>query len=451
LTGANSGRELSAYVPGAPYTGPSGTPAVNGLQALANPDSEHRNHVDATPTVADVDFGRTVGGSGTDWRTLLVGGPGKGGRAICALDITKPLGVANEAQGAACVLWEFTDPDLRFVYAEPAIVKTTKHGWVVITASGYNNADGKGYRLLINPRTGTLLEKVSTGVGSSGAQAGLAHVQPFLLDRSKGMADAVYAGDLLGNLWRLDLRVTAGGLPAPLFMAQLRDGVNQPLLVTSRPLAAVHPESGQRHVTVGTGRRLDTSDSGSAQRPRFFANIDGNASKFSRSSGADLPSGIGWPVRNAHLRQLTDLAKEIPVDLTREVGWCFDRGQAAGVGWRVISHSTSFFGTVAFAAMQPGGTTNPCQPGGSNRVYAIDLGRGLSKLRGSAKPTSSTPVVPFLSVLPGVVTDLRFCSANGKARLIGGSDSGDTGVIHGHRGTTDLLRRMNWRELNLAE
>jgi len=451
LTGADAGRELFAYVPGALYSGPSGAPAVNGLQALANPDYEHRNYVDATPTVADVDFGRTQGGSGTDWRTLLVGGLGKGGRAIYALDITNPMGVANETHAAARVLWEFTDPDLGFVFGEPAVVKTAKHGWVVIAASGYNNADGKGYLFFIHPRTGALLDKVSTGTGASGAQAGLAHLQPFLLDRSNGTADAVYAGDLLGNLWRFDLTAASGTLPAPLLMAELRDAFNQPLPVTSRPLAVVHPESGRRYVTVGTGRMLDTSDSSSSQGQRFFAIIDGNASRFYRSSGADLPSAISWPVRNNHLRQLTDLTQEVTLDFTREIGWYFDLGQAAGVGWRVITDATSFFGTVAFAAMQPGGTTNPCEPGGSNRIYAIDLGRGISKLTGTPNPTSSTPAVPFVSVLPGVVTDLRFFSANGKPRLIGGSDSGDTGVIHGRWGSTGVMRRMNWREVILAE
>ena len=37
----------------------------------------------------------------------------------------------------------------------------------------------------------------------------MAHVQAFLLDRTDGTADTVYAGDLLGNLWRLDLTAPA--------------------------------------------------------------------------------------------------------------------------------------------------------------------------------------------------------------------------------------------------
>ena len=445
LTGADAGRELFAYVPGAVVAGPSGTPAVDGLQAIGNPLYEHRNYVDATPTVADVDFGKTVGGSGTDWRTILVGGLGKGGRAVYALDITNPTGVTTEAHAVSRVLWEFTNPDLGFVYGEPAVVKTRKHGWVVIVGSGYNNADGKGYLFIINPRTGALLEKIGTGEGSSSAQAGLAQVQAFLLDRADGTADSVYAGDLLGNLWRWDLTST-GTLPAPLKLAVLRDGSNNALPVTARPLVVVHPTTRLRYVTVGTGRLLHDSDRSSGQMQRFYAIIDGTGSRFWNSG--DLPSGVTYPIGSSRLRQLTDLTQKVTLDLNSQVGWYFELGLAAGAGWRVISDSTSFFGTVAFPAMQPGGatTSDPCDlTGGSNRIYAIDLGTGQSRLTASANPGPDTPVVPFVSTLTGVVTDLRFLSVSGKARLMGGSDTGSTGVIHGRWGSSSDLRRMNWR------
>jgi type IV pilus assembly protein PilY1 len=184
---------------------------------------------------------------------------------------------------------------------------------------------------------------------------------------------------------------------------------------------------------------------------RFYAILDGNASKFSKSDGTDLPSGISWPIQSENLRPLVDLKQAVELDLDTEVGWYFDLGLADGVGWRVISDATSFYGTVAFAAMQPGASTNPCDPGGNNRVYAIDLGSGKSKLTTTANPTESTPVVTHVSAVPGVVTDLRFFSVNGKARLIAGSDSGGTGVLHGAWGTGGVMRRMNWREVILND
>ena len=452
LTGADAGKELFAYVPGAVIAGPSGTPAVDGLQALGNPEYAHRNFVDATPTVADVDLGRTVGGSGTDWRTILVGGLGKGGRAVYALDITNPVGVTQESHAVSRVLWEFTDPDLGFVYGEPAVVKTRKHGWVVIVGSGYNNADGKGYLFVLNPRNGALLEKLTTGTGSTTAQAGLAHVQAFLLDRTDATADAVYAGDLLGNLWRWDLTPASGTLPAALRLAQLKDSHGNTLAVTSRPLVVVHPENQRRYVTVGTGRLLHPSDMSSSQVQRFYAIIDGTASKFAPSDGSGLPGSVSYPIVEANLRQLTNLTQKVVLDLNSEVGWYLDLGTiGAGASWRVISDPTSFYGTVAFSVMQPVGASDPCETGGSNRVYAIDLGSGQSRLTSTPNPGPNPVYVPYLSTMSGVITDLRFYSVQGKARLIAGSDTGSTGSMPGAWGTTTTTRRLNWREVILND
>ena len=58
-------------------------------------------------------------------------------------------------------------------------------------------------------------------------------------------------------------------------LAQLTDASGVRLPVTSRPLVIVQPRTNKRYVTVGTGRLLHPSDSGSTQAQRFFAIIDG--------------------------------------------------------------------------------------------------------------------------------------------------------------------------------
>jgi type IV pilus assembly protein PilY1 len=437
LSGGTAGQELFAYVPGALYSG------TNGLKALGNPLFAHYNFVDAPPLVTDLDFGKTVGGSGTDWRTILVGGLGKGGKSLYAIDVTDPSAMTTEAAVASKVLWEFSDTDLGFTYGEPAIVKTRKHGWVLIFGSGHNNTDGKGYFFIVNPRTGALLEKIGTGAGTTSDDAGLAHVQAFLLDRTDGTADTVYAGDLHGSLWRLDLTGTSGSYPAPTKIATLTDSLGVRLPVTSRPLIVVQPVTNRRYVTVGTGRLLHSNDVGSTQAQRFFAVIDGSGVRFNKS--ADLPSGISFPITTSKLKELTDLTQKITLDFATEIGWFVDLGVVAGgAGWRVISDSTSFLGTVAFTAMVPS-TDSACEPSGTSRVYAIDLGTGASKLK------SGTTVVPYLSTLPGVVTDLRFYSVAGKPRLLAGTDTGATGAMPGEWTPTVTLRRLNWREVPLAD
>jgi type IV pilus assembly protein PilY1 len=443
---STGGREIFAYVPGALYAGPTATPQVDGLQSLGNPVFTHHNFVDSPPVSADVDLGKTVGGTGTNWRTILVGGLGKGGRSLYALDITDPSTMTSEAAVASRVLWEFSDTDLGFTYGEPAIVKTKKYGWVVIFASGYNNADGKGYFFIVNPRNGALLEKIGTGAGSTGDPAGMAHVRAFLNDVTDGTADAVYAGDLHGNLWRLDVTASSGGYPAPVKLAQLTDKDGVRLSVTSRPLIIPQPGTNRRYVTVGTGKLLHSNDSGSTQAQRYFAIIDGSGARFNKST--DLPSGITFPITTAKLKQLTDLTQKVTFDLTKEIGWFVDLGQVAGgAGWRVISDSSTFNGIVAFSAMVPA-SDSACEPTGNSRVYAIDLGNGASRLL-----NPSGGVIAYNNSLSGVVTDMGFFRSDkpDEKHFIVGNDSDDIIEPPIDLGSTRRLRRLNWREIPLAD
>lgn len=464
LTGTTAGKEVWAYIPSALFNGPTSTPSVNGLASLGNPDFTHHFLVDATPLAIDVDLGKTPGGSGTDWRSMLIGGLGKGGKVVYALDITNPASVTNETTAAAKVMWEFTDGDLGFVYGQPTVVKTRKYGWTVIVGSGYNNSDGKGYIFFINPRTGALLEKVVTACStcSSSNQAGLAHVNAFVLDLTDGYADALYAGDLMGRLWRLDIS-GSGTYPAPVQFALLTGSDSKPLPVTSRPLGIVQPGTNRRYITVGTGRLLDSTDISNAQPQRFFAFIDGNNAKFSNDgtitgTKSDLPSGVTFPLTVSNLKELTDINTKISLNLATQVGWFLDLGTSvAGPGWRVLSDPTSFYGTVAFAATSPS-SSDACQPGGTSRIYAIDLGTGSSVLTNSGTNADGS-TKRFYDSLPGVVIDLSFYSVNvngvGTSRLIAGSNSASNPnsapvkAVATSNPAALGLQRLNWREIRV--
>jgi len=284
---------------------------------------------------------------------------------------------------------------------------------------------------------------VSTGAGGSGVDAGLANVQAFVLDRTDGTADTVYGADLLGNVWRLDLRGSpTGGYPAPLKLAELKDGSGNGLPVTSRPLIIVQPGTNLRYVTVGTGRLLASGDTGSTQTQDFFAIMDGTG--LAPGTSARLPSGVTYPIQKANLQQLTDLTQKVTIDPSSQVGWWIDLGNGSGsLGWRVVIEPTSFNGIVAFTSMLPSGDV--CNPSGTSRVYAIDLGTGQSKLSDNGTTAS------FLTSVAGVVGDLRFYSVSGKPRLIAGSDKGEVKRQDGNWTTGLGVRRLNWRELPLAD
>ncbi|MCX2861375.1 PilC/PilY family type IV pilus protein [Paucibacter sp. PLA-PC-4] len=445
-----AGNEVFAYVPGALYDGPNKTPAVNGLQALGKPEFTHYNYVDGSPVVADVDLARTGGDKGTEnWRTLLIGSLGKGGKSIFALDVTNPAGMidgtnpemSTEPNAATKVLWEFKDDtSLGYTYGEPALVKTRKHGWVVIFGSGYNNEDGKGYLFVLNAKTGAKIAKIPTSggkvEGDKATPLGLAHVQAYIPDLTDNTVETVYAGDLHGQVWRFDLTDKDGNFPPGQYFALLEDSAGKPLPITSRPLVVIQPKTNRRYVTVGTGRLLHSTDSGNTQGQRFYAIIDGVGVRHNKPE--DLPAGISFPIGNAKLRQLTDLTQEIVLDLKSEIGWYVDLGRlGAGAGWRVISDPASFNGIVAFAAMVPS-SADACAPSGSSRVYAIDLGRGQSTF----EPNNKT----FID-LAGVVTDLRFYSVSGKPRLLAGTDTGKISPLPGKYSGSTGLRRLNWRQI----
>ena len=74
---AATGVEKMAYVPSRLF---------KKFAASADPNYTRKPMVDVGPVVVDVKFGSNA----TDWRTLLVGGLGSGGKGVYALDVTNP-------------------------------------------------------------------------------------------------------------------------------------------------------------------------------------------------------------------------------------------------------------------------------------------------------------------------------------------------------------------------
>jgi type IV pilus assembly protein PilY1 len=211
---ATNGQEKIAYIPSKTF------PNLNKLTA---PGYTHRFFVDGSPEVNDAQ----IGGA---WKTVLVGGLGRGGQGVYALDVTKPS-LFTETNAANIVLWEFNDTDdadLGYVYGKPLIRKMANGKWAAIVSGGYNNSEsdgapsttGRAYLFVIfldgptgASRTwvaGTDYIKIDTGQGTVSTPNGLA--DPFAADTNiDGKVDYVYAGDQLGNFWKFDLSSTSTG------------------------------------------------------------------------------------------------------------------------------------------------------------------------------------------------------------------------------------------------
>ncbi|CAN5790909.1 N/A [soil metagenome] len=436
LTGTTAGQEVFAYVPSDTFAGPNGTPSVDGLASRGNGTNfVHKYLANATPMAFDIDFGRTFGNTGTDWRSVLIGGLGKGGKSYYAIDVSEPDTFTNETVVASKVLWEFRHADMGYTYGDPVVVKMAKYGWVVIFTSGYNNADGKGYFFVVNPRTGALLQKIPTGAGSVANPAGMAHANSFVVDLTNGYADAAYAGDLLGNVWRLDLTYTGDDTwPAPVQFASLTDGTNaQP--ITTKVLIEAQPTSNTRFVFVGTGKLLDDTDISSTQQQAFYAIVDGTGARFATNP----PSPMTYPVDRTRLANVANITTGVTYNPATQVGWYVALGNGTGnIAYRVVNSPTSFFGVIAFISQLPSG--DACAPGGTSRVYPLDFGTAKTKLINADGPAT------FLAV-PSVVTDARFVGLNGESKFFVGTGKGELKNPPIEPISAPGLTRLNWREL----
>jgi type IV pilus assembly protein PilY1 len=241
---ANAGRERWAYVP---------SMLIPRLSALADPAYAHGYYVDGSANAGFVQHGA---------RRILVGALGAGGKGLYALDITGDAGLAprTEAEAASHILWEVTDTginnasdasyaNLGFTYANPQLAKV-KGVDAVIVGNGYLGADGRAYLYLINAMTGALL---APPIGTDN-RSGNGLSTPTAVDADgDGNVDWVFAGDLLGRMWRFD--VSAGSSRLLFDTAK-----TPPQPITAAPAVALHPEGGYM-VNFATGAMLKPSDS----------------------------------------------------------------------------------------------------------------------------------------------------------------------------------------------
>lgn len=244
---ASTGETRFRYIP---------STLISDLYKLTRPDYRHRYYVDGDIFVGDA----FIDG---EWRRVLVGATGAGGRTVFALDVTNP-----EAFGPEHVLWEFSskdDPDLGYTIGKPSVARMANGQWVAIFANGYNSDSQQASLFVVDLRTGALVRKIATEAGSFTQPNGLS--TPALLADVTRTITAAYAGDLLGNLWKFDLssrdpnqwRVaySAGAGPQPLFVARDQQGERQPI---QAPIElGQHPDGGIM-AFFGTGRYLGFND-----------------------------------------------------------------------------------------------------------------------------------------------------------------------------------------------
>ncbi len=282
---ADGGVESFAYVPAEIYPK---------LSELADPDYSHQFYVDATPVAFDAFYDNS-------WHTVLISGLGAGGQGLFAIDVTDPDSFSSETKAAKNVLWEFTDkydseknigdPDLGYTMGQASIIRLNNGKWAALFGNGYNNTvdngndksttsdsvSGNGIIYLVDIKTGSLIRKFDTKTGmaqdptESGRPNGIA--TPSAVDINKdGTTDAVYAGDLFGNVWSIDLTgndaskwdfsYTTDGKPVPIFTSCAADTCTKTNIqpITTRIIPQKHPTKDGYLLLFGTGKYFEVGD-----------------------------------------------------------------------------------------------------------------------------------------------------------------------------------------------
>ncbi len=254
----------------------------------------HYSFVDGTATIADAYFGGS-------WHTIVVCGQGPGwgkdhGWYYFCLDVTDP--------GNPQPLWEFNDPDSTGeTWSVPAVGKLPNGRWVAFFASGYDNdgdpdVDLGNHFYCVDIEDGKVLfnEKIKDSPEPA-SPYGIQNTipgSPALADRNNdGTVDAVYFGDLLGRLWKIDTTNTPNNWnPTSIY----RDPYKHPII--TKPAIEVNRSSNSVYIYFGTGGDeslpptddysfVCLTDTGSTQTITWFI----GTSAFAQALGID--PGLG--------------------------------------------------------------------------------------------------------------------------------------------------------------
>lgn len=347
---AADGRELFAYVPN----------IINfaNLADLSRPDYAHKYFVDGPVAVSSR--------SQTPGENVLVGSLGRGGRGLYALDVTSP-----ESFGTGNVMWERAetpDGNMGLVLGRPLIANVATGETAVIVANGINSANNQAALLVLDLDDGSVIKEISTGVGSEDAPNGLSTPTAVYGPDGKTIA-YVYAGDMLGNVWRFDLSETMSSSwsVTRLFTAQDAEGRAQP--ITGGVALATHPRTFERWIFFGTGRYLTVED----------ANPDNSTPQSMYAFAEPGASEAALGRDELEERQIVQITEQLRGFQEREplppskAGWFID---LPGNGERIVQDAQVASGYLVTASMMP--TGDACEADGTGFINALDAFTGTS-------------------------------------------------------------------------
>jgi len=395
-SGSVPGRELWAYVPNAVY---GNLPAQGKLSNFSFTPT-----VDGSPVTGDVFFNsaNTANSTTAGWHTLLVGSLRLGGRGVFAIDVTDPSATAmgTGANVAKKVLWEFNSSsagtstaspaNLGYTFGTPVITRvslanTTTSGsgttttasngrWVVLVPGGYfpdNSTVAAASNtfsslFVLDAQTGTLLKEIRTPSGTNSHGLTTPAVGDYDGDQ---VADVAFAGDIDGNMWRIDLTAALAATPNATGVSLLfKPATANVQSVTTSPRLLADPTSAYFIVVFGTGRYLSASDTSDTTVQAVYG---------IRDPGAAVATPVTVAGGNLVQQLMTLNSTGSAIGITTNAvaaaksGWYMLLNTVAGERVVVTPALDASNNTVTFSTLIPT-ATDPCTTSSSGSVFAVD-------------------------------------------------------------------------------
>lgn len=432
---AATGEERFAYVP-------SGVNLTK-LKEFSAPGYPHHFFVDGPIVVSTK--------AQTPNKNILVGTLGRGGKGLYALDVTVPTTFS-----ATKVLWDNNGASLAnmgYVLGKPFIAQLNNGKTGLIVPNGINSTSEKAVLFVFDLTTGEKIAEIDTGAGSAASSNGLSTPRGWDAD-GNGTVDTVYAGDLLGNVWKFDLSATnekswsVGSKP---FYAPTA-GISQP--ITGGISLGIDPATYKLWVFFGTGRMLTKDDLASTNVQSWYGiRDDGGTDSVVRADLAAREIVVAGTVNGAPVRGF-----EKPSALANtKKGWYIDLDSPPDntkEGERMIGDPQLIANVLLAASIIPN-SKNPCLPG-RGYINALDAFTGASLSSSFFDANNSggfdddnlnlpngggqTPI-GSIDLNVGMVTDPSII----QKLLTAGGSSGSTGSVPVQNPVAP--GRISWREL----
>jgi type IV pilus assembly protein PilY1 len=384
------GAEVFAYVPNA---------LLPTLKKLSDKAYVHQYYVDGPNSETDAFLPVK-----NRWANVVMGSTGAGAgvaassgvsprSAVFAIDATS-LNSGTSGMDATSVLWEASSnqsdyAELGHVLTDVQAGVTIGGQWVAIFGNGYESKSCTARLYVVNIETGARIREINTGIGGcSGTKNGLGGVR--LVKNANQQVIGVYAGDLLGNMWKFNLNasnpsswnVDLSG--SPLFTAGATRPITAPPSIANLPITgATDPKPGYM-VVFGSGKFYEVTDITSTAQQTLYGVWD--KQEFGATpvpSGAALTNTtqmvmqtISAAISAASGNNFFEVSKNAVdyASASPKRGWYINlpkTGQRLVYPIDILSNRFAVADTISPANV----SLDPCsnESGGSGYIYIIDM------------------------------------------------------------------------------